>query len=207
MLGIAIAKHLRFDVGRNDVADIVCKLGEADTSSKGEGPASWWDGLDQAERAIVSGALDAYHDHSPDRGLGTINWAQELFFIGDQTAEPATGGVDITGRARCLLRGPHIMLPPGDWSLTASLHFSSDAAEHGFVLEATAGAALSRTVIRPGAGGLVEANLSLALAELSDEPVELRLYNERPAFGGHVSLLHVTAVPQHAAGEGAPEIG
>lgn len=207
MLGIAIAKHLRFDLGRNDVAGIVCKLGEADTSSNGEGPASWWDGLDQAERAIVSGALDAYHDHSTDRGLGPINWTQELFFVGDQTAERATGGADITGRARCLLRGPHIMLPPGDWSLTASLHFSPDAAEHSFVLEASAGAALSRTVIRPAAAGLVEANLSLALAELSDEPIELRLYNERPAFGGHVSLLHVAAVPQHAAVGSAPEIG
>jgi hypothetical protein len=203
----AIARHLQLDIGDGEIAGAVREMGAVGPPFNIRDATAWWDGLDQAERAIVSGALDAYHDHSPDRGLGTINWAQELFFIGDQTAEPATGGVDITGRARCLLRGPHIMLPPGDWSLTASLHFSSDAAEHGFVLEATAGAALSRTIIRPAAAGLVEANLSLVLAELSDEPIELRLYNERPAFGGHVSLLQVTAVQQHAAIESAPEIG
>ena len=94
-----------------------------------------------------------------------------------------------------MLRGPEILLPPGTWSVTAHLEISPDAAEHSYVLEATAGVALSRTVIRPAAGGAVEANLSLALSELPDRPLELRLYNERPAFGGHISLSHVTAIP------------
>jgi hypothetical protein len=204
--GVTIAHHLQLDVSQREIADVVrCAVASSDRETLDA--SAWWHGLDKSERAIAGGALDAYRDLATTRSPGTITWASELFFTGDRPQQRVTGEIDITGRGRCLLSGPRILLPPATWSLTAALDISPDAAEHGFVLEASAGAALSRTVIRPGAGGLVEANLSIALAELSDEPVELRLYNERPAFGGHVSLHHVTAVPQRAAGEGVPEIG
>lgn len=194
----AIARHLQLEIGDAEIAAVAGRA-SAQTNPETVDGDVWWDGLDQAERSIADGALGAYLHHSPGRALGPITWERELFFDGNHPKEGAAVEIDITGRARCLLHGPQILLPPATWSLTASMAISPDAAEHSFVLEATAGAALSRTVIRPPEAGVVEATLSLALAELPDEPIELRLYNERPAFGGHVSLLRVTAVPQPGA--------
>jgi hypothetical protein len=194
-LATAIANHFGLDVAHDDVSEIVCNLGKPDDGLEDKHPPIWWDALDQSEQRIVIGALGPFLDHFPGRAPETITWSRELFFIGDQSSEHVRGEIDITGRARCLLRGPEILLPPGTWSVTAHLEISPDAAENSYVLEATAGVALSRTVIRPAAGGAVEANLSLALSELPDRPLELRLYNERPAFGGHISLSHITAIP------------
>ena len=37
------------------------------------------------------------------------------------------------------------------------------------------------------------------LDDLPDRPIELILSNERPAFGGHLTLLRVTLTPQPPA--------
>ncbi len=193
-LGMAIANHFGFDIASDDVSEIVRNISTNDPVGN-TGPTTWWDALHETEQRIVNGALGPFLDHSPGPVPEAITWARQLFFIGDQSAERVGGGIDITGRARCLLRGPEILLPPATWSVTAYLEISPDAAEHSYVLEATAGAALSRVVVSPERPGAVEVNLSLALAELPDHPLELRLYNERPAFGGYINLSHVTAVP------------
>jgi hypothetical protein len=80
-----------------------------------------------------------------------------------------------------------------------TLDLSPEAAEHHFVIEATAGAVVSRTVLRPAGAGIVEANLTLALEELPDLPVDLVLANQRSTFGGHLTLLRVTLTPQPSA--------
>jgi hypothetical protein len=202
MAAAAIARHLRFDLSASEIDEIACRLGDQGGYILDQGEiAAWWDGLDPGERVIAGGALGPYLGHSPGGALGPITWAAELFFAGDRPAVRATGGVDITGRARCLLRGPRIMLPPATWSLSVALEVSPDAAEHGIVVEATAGAVVGRTVIRPTGFGEVEANLTLALEDLSDHPIDLILSNERPAFGGHLTLLRVTLTPQPPAPE------
>ena len=182
-----IARHLQFDVSDAEIADIVDSLGGGPNFLDPSELAVWWESLDPSERAIASGALGPYLDHSPSRALGPITWEPDLFFLGDLPGVRATGGVDITGRARCLLRGPHIMLPPANWSLSVAADISPEAAEHHFVIEATAGAVGSRAVLRPTGAGIIEADLTLALEELPDEPVDLVLANQRPAFGGHLT--------------------
>ncbi len=190
----AIARHLGLDLEEDDIGEVVQRVMISAGPDKTNSSAQW-DALDEAEQRIAIEALGPFLDHSPNHVSEAIVWARELFFVGDQSAEFVDGGIDITGRARCLLRGPGILLPPATWSVTAHLEISADAAEHSYVLEANAGAALSRVVVSPARSGDVEANLSLAIAELPDFPLELRLYNERPAFGGHISLSYVTAVP------------
>ncbi len=158
--------------------------------------AAWRDALAPGERALAEGALGAGLDDVAG-DFGPLAWGPELFFVGDRPELAATGGVDITGRARCLLRGPQIMLPPATWSLSVTVDVSPDAAEHGFLLEATAGA--GGAVIRPGRGGEFEATLTLALADLPERPIDLLLSNQRPAFGGHLTLLRVALTPQPPA--------
>ncbi len=194
-----IADHLQFEIADVEIAELVREIG---LGGAGSGPgisATWRDNLDPGERAIANGAFAPYLDGSTGGWLGPITWAPELFFAGDRPGAPATGGVDITGRARCLLRGPHILLPPANWLLSMTLDVSPEAAEHTFVVEATAGTVVGRAVIRPTDAGEVEANLTLALEELPDQPVDLLLSNERPAFGGHLTLLGVTLTPQPPA--------
>jgi hypothetical protein len=72
---------------------------------------------------------------------------------------------------------------------------SPETTEHSFLIEATAGTVVSQIVIRPAVAGVVKAALTLALEDLADRPVDLFLSNERPAFGGHVTLLGVTLTP------------
>ena len=192
----AIADHLQLEIADGVIRQIVGSLdGERDLVYSSE-TAAWQSELDPREREIASGALGPYLDSFPGGGLGPIVWAPELFFAGDSAGAPGTGGVDITGRARCLLRGPHILIPPANWSFAITLDVSAEAAEHNFVVEAAGGAVTSRTVIRPAGAGIVEAELTLSLEELPDRPIELVLSNQRPAFGGHLSLLSVTATPQ-----------
>jgi hypothetical protein len=191
-----IARHLQLEITDGEIADIVSSLGEGGLVLDPSKITEWWEGLDPGERAIAYGALGPYLEGSAGEGLGPITWAPDLFFIGDRPGERATGGVDITGRARCLLRGPDIMLPPGIWSLSLVVDVSPEAAEHSFVVEAMAGSVVSRSMIRPARDGIVETELILALEDLPDQPIDLRLSNERPAFGGHLTLLRVTLTPQ-----------
>ncbi len=160
--------------------------------------AAWREALAPGERALAEGALGpGLADPAGD--LGAIAWGPELFVVNDRPQLPATEGVDITGRARCLLRGPQIMLPPAIWSVSVRVDISPDAAEHGFVVEANAGGA--RTLIHPGRGGVFETSLTVALADLPDRPIELMLSTERPAFHGHLTLLRVVLTPQPPAPE------
>src|SRR5271169_3754426 len=192
----AIARHLQLDISDGDAADIVSSSDKGRDILDPSDVAAWWDGLDAGDRAIASGALSPYLDHSLGHGLGPITWAPELFFKGDQPGVSANGGIDITGRARCLLHGPHIMLPPAIWSFSVAVDMSPEAAEHSILVEAAAGRGVSRTVLRPAAAGLVEADLMLGFDELPDRRVELLLSTQRPAFAGHLTLVRVTLTPQ-----------
>lgn len=160
------------------------------------GPATpsavWREALAPGERALAEAALGPGLDGFAGN-LGPLAWGPELFLVNDRPQLPATGGIDITGRARCLLRGPQIMLPPAIWSVSVTVDISPDAAEHGFVVEANAGGA--RALIHPGRGGVFETSLTLALDDLPDRPIELMLSTERPAFHGHLTLLRVALTP------------
>jgi hypothetical protein len=196
----AIASHFKLSVSEADIARILSVLADSDVTAEGyRGGAEWWSGLDEAERAVANGALDAYVDHFAGGDLGSITWGRELFVIGDQPSERATRPIDVTGRARCLLYGPSIMLPPGAWTASVVLGFSKEAAELDYVIEVVAGTNLSRTNLRPGAEGVFEAKLAFSVPEASDYPIEFRLSNERAAFDGRLALGQVTLARQTAA--------
>ncbi|MBV8889379.1 MAG: hypothetical protein JO305_06895 [Alphaproteobacteria bacterium] len=188
-LAVTIARHLELPIDERGIAQAVRGLELAALETPADIEA-WWDGLDAGARAVAAGALDPYRFQVDEEPAGSFSWAPELFVKGDRTAEPATGPIDITGRARCLLHGPRIMLPPGSWSAAVALDFSPAAAEHSFDLELKAGAQTDHVVIRPEPGRF-EANLGLSLEDLSDEPVSLTLSNQRAAFDGSVTLLDV----------------
>ncbi len=114
----AIARHLQIAVEDSEIVDLVAELAAGDAARPRHDAIAWWHGLAAAERDMTDGALRAYLEDPGNSEALSIAWTHGLFFLGDRPHERATGPTDITGRARCLLHGPYIMLPRvrGPWS-------------------------------------------------------------------------------------------
>jgi hypothetical protein len=160
---------------------------------------AWWSRLGAAERGLVAGALDAYTHYWANGELKSMTWSRELFFIGDAPHERATRGIDITGRARCLLYGPYIMLPPGSWTALVEIGCSRETAGMSFMVEVFSGSQLGRTTLHAARGGIYDASLGFVVEELVDhvnEALQIRIFNDRAAFDGRLGLGKVTVIRQ-----------
>ncbi|MBV8591711.1 MAG: hypothetical protein JO212_16930 [Acetobacteraceae bacterium] len=191
-IATAIARHLELDVSEPEIRTIICQLKEEGISPGRSPDYIWWNTLTESEKTLVNGALGAYVGYYAGRDLTAITWERELFFVGDQPNEKATRPIDVTGRARCLIYGPYIMLPPGAWSVSVLLGFSKEAAELGYVAEVVAGTHLSRVNLQPEGEGVFEVNLTISIEPSMDHPVEIRLFSERAGFDGKLALGQVT---------------
>ena len=184
-----IADHLALDVSDADIVEIVNELAAAgQTFECGDGAARW-DGLGVEERRVVDGAIGPFVTYLTTGDLPSITWERELFFLGDRPGERATGSIDVTGRARRVLDGPYIMLPPGSWSLSLQLRFSRETTEHDFLLEVIADRQVASRTIRPQAEGAFEVNLPFSLEATTDHPIAIRLSTQRAAFDGTVAVV------------------
>jgi hypothetical protein len=192
----AIARHLELSVGEAEIANIVEALRDEGIVPLRSDDDSWWDRLRESEHDVVNGALGAYVDYFFGGDLGKITWERELFFISDEFGAtelvPATRPVDITGRIRFLVYGPFINLPPGSWSASVILGLSSEAVGMAYVVEVFAGMRLTHVRLEPENEGVVEVNLHFAIDGSTDQPVQIRIHTERPAFDGRLALGYVT---------------
>jgi hypothetical protein len=194
-----ICRHFALHIEPAEVARVVNELAADGISPLPSNLETRWDGIEASEREIVNGALDGYIDHFAGRGLGKIGWARDLFVVGDDPQQPATQPIDITGRIRNLLFGPYMVLPPGTWTAAVVLGFSREAAEMSYGLEFIAGhrcVSLSRTTIQPHGDRVFEATVSFVIDDTTDQPISLRISNERAAFEGRLVLGSVTLTPQ-----------
>jgi hypothetical protein len=194
-----IAEHFELPASRDEIAAIVAELGEAGITPNRVEDRAWWDALSERQRAVVSGALAPYLSGAD---LEPLVWEPELFFANSDSPAPTTVTaarvVDITGRVRFLAYGPFINLPPGSWSANAVLGFSAEAAGMSFMVEVFAGRQLSCTRITPSAEQIIEANIHFVIDSSVDQPVQVRIVNERPAFDGRLAIGHVTVAPKAA---------
>jgi hypothetical protein len=195
----AIARHLQITVGDSDAAELTGTLRTGGALARHDAIA-WWNSLEAGDRDTVTGALAPYVVDDPENSeIRPTSWTPDLFLLGDRPGQPATGAIDITGRPRCLMHGPYIMLPMGRWNLSLKLRFSREAADHHFSVEVLAGAPLASRTVRPPAEGILEVDLVFAVDEQNDDPISIRLSNERPAFDGVVTLIGATLVRQTEA--------
>lgn len=202
----AIAQHFGLDLAPSEIAQGVETLAETGVNPLLNEFNAWWDCLDDLNREVANGALEGYIDHFSGRGLGKITWARDLFFIGDDPSQLAKQSIDITGRIRNLLFGPYIILPPGSWVATVVLGFSKEAAEMTYGIEFIAGPrciSLCRTTIKPDGDSVVEATVAFTVERSTDQPISLRISNERAAFEGRLVLGSVTLA---LLSKGHPEI-
>lgn len=196
----AIARHFGLPADPAEIAEILESLAEFALRPEREAYHTWWERLDESQRAVIAGALDPFAASFAGGELGTIVWERDLFFISEEPPRapdppPASRPVDITGRPRHLLYGPYMTLPPGSWSATIALGFSPEAAELSYVVEIGSGTqgVLCAQTVQPGEQRLVELGLSFTLAE--PDFVEIRIGNERAAFDGRLALGYVVLTP------------
>ena len=200
----AIARHLEIAVDDSEIADLLANLPASAAARPRDAAVAWWNGLAAADRELAAGALGPYIEHQASGGPVSITWARDLFFRGDRPGERATGPVDITGRARCLVQGPHIMLPSGPWSLSLTVLFSREATEHEFLVEICADHPLASGTIRPRQEGSAEVAIDFALGDSTEHPVAIRVSSVRAAFDGAITVVGARLVRAAWAADATP---
>jgi hypothetical protein len=191
-------------VDDREIGDLLANLAAGDTTQPRQGASAWWSGLTASDRDMVSGALGPFIEHQANGDPPSFTWTRGLFFIGDRPNERATGPLDITGRARCLLQGPNIILPPGSWSLSLTVQFSREAAEHEFFVEICAENPLASGTIRPKQEGRAGVTVDFTLGDSAEHPIAIRVSSLRAAFDGAITLVGATLVRAALAADAPP---
>jgi hypothetical protein len=194
LVGVAEAIRAHFDLAVDRADLLLIAENASSTYDAPDNVEGWWGALGEPARQAISGALDGYASYSATGSLGKFTWTRDLFLIGDAPSESPNRAIDITGRARCLLYGPYIALPPGSWTALVVVGCSKETVGMSFMLEIFAGSQLSRTTLQPAGGGVFEAQLGFVIDEANENPLEVRIFNERAAFDGRLGLGNVTLV-------------
>jgi hypothetical protein len=188
-----VAMHFGLSVNEGELARFAALHAGATPHSPAEA-AQWWNGLSVSEQSVVTGALSAFVERGPAGGSLSLTWHHALFFHGDRSSERVNGPVDITGRAHCLLEGPHILLPPGTWALSLSLLFSRAAAEHEFRVDIHTTHQLASSNMRPMREGAGVVHLEFTIDQSAQHPVNIRVSSLRAAFDGSIAVEAATLV-------------
>ena len=137
---------------------------------------------------IPTTALDVYRAVPPVSGA-TALWPADLFTYpaGRVTAAPLQ--VDLTGRPRALVYGPHIVLPAGDWRATVRIGADPEGGHIRLRLEWGPAADMTTASVTIGEPG----HYAIALEQRwrAQGAAEVRLWLEQAAFGGRLGLLDV----------------
>jgi len=186
-----VAAHLRLSLSEADLVEVVreVSIGDLDDTRK-----TILDGLKDREQAMLRETLGAYADAFEGKELGKLVWPRDLFAIADMPDEPATRDIDIAGRARCLVFGPYMQLFAGGWKARVVVGFSRETVGTSFVIDVATKATIGHTRITPDSAGVYEVLIDFTIEE-SDQPIEIRIFNERPAFEGHIALGFVSLIP------------
>lgn len=194
---MSIAQYLGLDVDAETAANIVARLPAPDITPVGEALNDRLSEFDPDERAIIIGAVGGYVHWFAGKGFGQLNWARELFISGDSRDNSVPDVVELTGPVRHLLYGPYIALPPGSWTASISMAFSKEAAGLPYSIEIIAGhsSKLAEMSLYPERAGTFEASTLFSINDQTEQPISLRVTNDRSAIEGKLSLVQVSMTP------------
>lgn len=138
----------------------------------------------------VEGALAGFWAAFNGRPLGSIIATRPLF-ISETLVPVVSAPIDATGRARCIVFGPYISLPAGNWTLRMVVAFSPELTGTPFTLDVTrAGNTGTKELGRVSFEAIVGryvAQITFNHREPS-KALEFRLFIDKPTFEGRVSL-------------------
>jgi len=199
-IAVEIARHFGFTLTEDEVARIVDSVADFIPAALEDVENTWWDQLSEQEQAIISGALEPYIAHFAGGAMGPLVWEPGLFLAPVEGAGsvPVNGPIDATGRARFLVHGPYINLPPGGWEVTLVLAFSAEAAGVAFIVEIAAGKQLAYTRVTPAREEVIDVKLAFAIEDSAVGPVEIRIVTDRAVFDGRLALGYATLTRREA---------
>lgn len=147
--------------------------------------------LPEESAFAVEAALAGYVPAFSGEALGHLTATRALFYSTETSAPLVTSTIDVTGRPRCLVYGPYISLPPGNWTLQLVLAFSKELAGMPFTLEVSRGdrrgwSEVGRVSFVASVGryvGQVSFN-----HQKPDTTLQFKLLTDKAAFDGQVSV-------------------
>ncbi|MFN3890914.1 MAG: hypothetical protein ACK4MV_10995 [Beijerinckiaceae bacterium] len=139
---------------------------------------------------MLSPILNRMREIQAGRPPVSFEWPVELFMQGGSPHVLFCGEVSLVGPARCIIYGPYLSLPNGEWEVEARLHVSENYSGNGLEIDVYQSEVLcSRRFPLPAAGGL-----ELRARFRSSDPrsaVQLRFMTTQGAIEGVLSLLSV----------------
>ncbi len=199
-----IAEYLGLEIDEAEIADIIAVTAAGNPPDIEYDAVGWWQGLHPDERDMATGALAAYLDEPAFGAEAPVKWTSELFFLGEDLTRRLSTPADITGRVRCLVHGPYIMLPPGSWSLSLAARLSLEASEHTFGVEVWAGRLLASGTTRIWQHSAAVIELDFTIEEATEHPIGIRISSLRAAFDGAITGAEVILVPKLPGEDEAP---
>lgn len=115
-----------------------------------------------------------------------IRWPLRAFLSADRLGEPVGGEIDLVGRARCVIYGPYLHLPPGQWIARFSMRIEENLYGQIFTIEIHNSQLLGRMRVKPESTGSFVAELDFT-AEVPMEAIEIRLFTESGAIEGAIA--------------------
>ena len=124
-----------------------------------------------------------------------VVWSRACMLWGDHPNEKLPRIIDLTGPARVLAYGPYFHLPAGNWTVCATLAFSSETVGAPFAIELHGDVLLGRGRFKPPEAGVFTASFA---AEIHSAyiPNEVRLVNETGAIDGEIGVDHIRLIPR-----------
>lgn len=121
----------------------------------------------------------------------TAQWPLSLFYFpkGDKV-EGGTSDIDLTGRARLLMFGPYIYLPPGLWTIDVRFEIDPEHREVPLRMEWGSGedyVEASEHLSQPGTYVI-----TLERTWATAEAAQFRLWLEQARFQGHLRIIDCT---------------
>jgi hypothetical protein len=152
------------------------------------------DGLSSEGRALAYEVVEPMLAAAATGTPQAVRWSRDCLFWGDHPDEKLPRVVGLTGPARVLAYGPYLHLPPGVWTVRATLAFSPGAAGSPFAVELHSNALLGRGRFKPASAGVFLASFraDVASAHLANE---IRVINENGAIEGDIGVDHVQLQP------------
>lgn len=135
------------------------------------------------------GSLSLYENIPPRAGVST-SWAADVFSILDlQGQEASEVRIELVGRRRLLLNGPHLSLPPGKWQAKAQISVEpKDAVE--LLIEWGSGTEVKAQTFLFDAAGSYEIDFVHIWAKSA--PADFRISLMTPVLDGWLDFKGIT---------------
>lgn len=137
---------------------------------------------------ITATALNVYQTVPPASGATAV-WTRDLFTFSGDCPTGELLPVDLTGRPRVLVYGPHVDLPAGNWRATVRIGVDPEGRRVRLRLE------WGPTANMKAASITIRESGHYAIALEQDWPgqaaAEVRIWLEEASFGGRLDLLDV----------------